>query len=198
MDLVLESGKVYLPEETPVVDPVITLRRILLGQPFSLEKYKSLADKTSLLDAAIIAGNGDAILIIVIFITKTLKPTLVQRLLMERPDAINVYVHYLSTRLMMNDITDLLSMQGRSVDAAMTNLNAVIKNTRDETRLLQKLIKCYKTQFMNSNECRETIFVQKYIKVNSGLMIVMIMLYYITFEIQRCLMWIVFEQFICI
>ncbi|XP_063976175.1 spermatogenesis-defective protein 39 homolog [Diachasmimorpha longicaudata] len=162
---ILEADKVYLPEESPVVDPTITLRRILLGQPFSLEKYKSLSNKTALLDAAISSGNGDAILIIILFITKTLKPALVQRLLMERSDAVNIYVHYLSTRLMMNEITDLLAMQGRPIDAAMTNLNVIIKNTRDEARLIQKLNKCYKTQFMNSPECRETPFVQNYIKL---------------------------------
>ncbi|XP_011310891.1 spermatogenesis-defective protein 39 homolog [Fopius arisanus] len=154
-----------LPEETPAVDPTKTLRRVLLGQPFSLEEYKSLVDKKSLLDAAIASGNGDAILIVVLFVTKTLKPALAQRLLMERPDAMNVYVHYLSTRLMLNEITDLLSMQGRPIDAAMTNLNVIIRNTRDETRLLQKLMKCYKTQFVSSPECRETPFVQNYIRL---------------------------------
>lgn len=108
--LVLGADKVYLSDEQPSVDTTVTLRRILLGQPFSLEKYKSLANKTALLDAAIASGNGNAILIIILFITKTLKPALVQRLLMERVDAMNIYIHYLSTRLQVNDITDLLML----------------------------------------------------------------------------------------
>lgn len=40
----------------------ITLKKILQGQVVSLESYKSLASKTSLLDAAIASGNGNAIL----------------------------------------------------------------------------------------------------------------------------------------
>ncbi|KAK0088890.1 hypothetical protein PV325_010341 [Microctonus aethiopoides] len=162
---ILGADKIYLSEEPPTVDPTSTLRRILLGQPFSLEKYKSLVNKTALLDAAIHSGNGNAILIIILFITKTLKSTLVQRLLMDRADALNVYIHYLSTRLQVNDITDLLMLAGRSVDAALMQLNIIMKNTQDENRLLQKLTKCYKTQFMSLPECRESIYVQNYIKL---------------------------------
>lgn len=44
-------------------------------------------------------------------------------------------------------------------------MNIIIKNTRDEARLLQKLIKCYKTQFMNVPDCRETSFIVNYIKL---------------------------------
>jgi len=47
-----------------VAQPDITLRKILLGQPFSLEHYKSIASKTALLDAAISSGDGNAILIV--------------------------------------------------------------------------------------------------------------------------------------
>lgn len=61
---VLTADKIFLPEEPSVVQPDITLRRILLGQPFSLEKYKSLVSKTALLDAALASGDGNAILIV--------------------------------------------------------------------------------------------------------------------------------------
>jgi len=47
-----------------VAQPDITLRKILLCQPFSLEHYKSIASKTALLDAAISSGDGNAILIV--------------------------------------------------------------------------------------------------------------------------------------
>lgn len=46
---------------------------------------------------------------IVLFIMKTLKTSLAQKLLMERPEAMNAYLHYLSTRLQRNEITDLLT-----------------------------------------------------------------------------------------
>lgn len=44
-------------------------------------------------------------------------------------------------------------------------LNIIMKNTQDESRLLQKLTKCYKTQFMSLPECRESIYVQNYVKL---------------------------------
>lgn len=49
------------------------------------------------------------ILQIILFLTKTLKRSLVQRLLAERPDAVNVYIHYLFIRLQTNEITDILT-----------------------------------------------------------------------------------------
>ncbi|XP_008554787.1 spermatogenesis-defective protein 39 homolog [Microplitis demolitor] len=147
------------------VNPSVTVRRILLGQTYSLENYKSLSNKTALLDAAIASGSGNVILIVTLFIIKTLKSGLSQKIFMERLDAINVYVHYLSTRLQVNEVTDLLMMQGRLVDAAFKNLAITIKNTRDDGRLLQKLIKCYKTQFVNFTEYKESLFVNNYIKL---------------------------------
>lgn len=152
-------------QETAVAQPDITLRKILLGQPYTLEQYKSLASKTALLDAAIISGDGNAILIIILFLTKTLKRALLQRLLAERPDAVSVYIRYLSIRLQMNEITDILTMLGQSTDAAMKTLHIIIKNTRDPDRLLCKLRNCYKTQFSSLADCKEASFVQSYIKL---------------------------------
>ncbi|XP_046594120.1 spermatogenesis-defective protein 39 homolog isoform X2 [Neodiprion lecontei] len=97
-------------QEKPLVQPDITLRRILLGQPFMLEQYKSLASKTELLDSAIASGDGNAILIVIIFIAKTLKQSLIQRLLLERPEAVNIYIRYLATTLRTNELTDLLTL----------------------------------------------------------------------------------------
>lgn len=147
------------------IEPDITLRQILLGQPYSLEPYKSLASKTALLDAAIESGNGNAILIVVLFLTKTLKKSLVYRLLSERPEAVNVYIHYLSIRLQTDEITDILTMLGLSANSAMINLHIILKNTQDCDKLLQKLRSCYKTQFLNLVDCKETKFLQSYIQL---------------------------------
>ncbi|XP_043251444.1 spermatogenesis-defective protein 39 homolog isoform X1 [Colletes gigas] len=154
-----------LQSEAASIQPDITLSKILLGQPYSLEQYKSLVSKTTLLDAAIISGDGNAILIIILFLIKTLKRSLVQRILAERPDAVNVYVRYLSTRLQMNEITNILTMLGQPLDAAMKTLHIIIKNTRDPDKLLYKLRNIYKTQFSSLTDCKEASFVQSYIKL---------------------------------
>ncbi|KOX71731.1 Spermatogenesis-defective protein 39 like protein [Melipona quadrifasciata] len=164
LDCTMDKLKNLHPE-TSSVQPDITLRKILLGQPYSLEQYKSLASKIALLDAAIISGDGNAILIIILFLTKTLKRSLVQKILSERLDAVNVYIRYLSIRLQINEITDILTMLGQSTDSAMKTLHIIIKNTRDTDRLLNKLRNCYKTQFSALAECKEAPFVQSYIKL---------------------------------
>ncbi|XP_051162762.1 spermatogenesis-defective protein 39 homolog [Leptopilina boulardi] len=152
-------------DEVNGIHQEITLKKILQGQVVSLESYKSLASKTSLLDAAIASGNGNAILGIVLFIMKTLKTSLAQKLLMERPEAMNAYLHYLSTRLQRNEITDLLTMQGLTVDAAIRDLHLIIKNTSNSERLLQRLRNCHKTLFMDLQDCPETKFIELYIKL---------------------------------
>ena len=47
----------------------------------------------------------------------------------------------------------------------MTHLNIIIKNTRDTTRLLQKLAACYKTQFLALPDGKDAVFVHNYIKL---------------------------------
>ncbi|XP_066600718.1 spermatogenesis-defective protein 39 homolog [Prorops nasuta] len=163
---ILAADKIQnLPIETAGLQPDITLRKILLGKAYSLEPYKSFISKTKLLDAAILSGDGNAILIIILFLIKTLKRQLVQKLLMERPAAAHIYIHYLSIRMQIHDITDILTMLGKSTDAAMKSLHLLINNTRDPERLLQKLKNCYKTQFSSLPDCKEGLFVQHYIKL---------------------------------
>ena len=48
--------------------PKETVRNIFLGKPFSLEFYKSWADKIALIDEAIQLGDGNAILAVTNFI----------------------------------------------------------------------------------------------------------------------------------
>ncbi|XP_018046227.1 PREDICTED: spermatogenesis-defective protein 39 homolog isoform X2 [Atta colombica] len=151
--------------EIDVAQSDITLREILLGQSYSLERYKSLASKTALLDAAILNGDGNSILIIILFLIKTLKRSLVQRLLVERPDAVNVYIYYLFIRLQTSEITDILIMLDHSSTAAMKNLHIIIKNTKDPNRLWQKLHNCYKALFTMLPNCKETMFLESYIKL---------------------------------
>ncbi|XP_029158814.1 spermatogenesis-defective protein 39 homolog [Nylanderia fulva] len=151
--------------ETTIEQPDITLRKILLGRPYSLEQYKSLASKTALLDAAISSGDGNAVLIIILFLTKTLKRSFVQRLLVERPEAVNIYIHYLFIRLQTSEITDILTMLGYSLTAAMKNLHIILKNTRDPNRLLQKLHNCQKAHFAMLPDCKEATFLDSYIKL---------------------------------
>ncbi|XP_014218209.1 spermatogenesis-defective protein 39 homolog isoform X2 [Copidosoma floridanum] len=100
----------------------------------------------------------------------TLKRILVvQKLLVERPEALYTYIHYLSIRLCSSEICDLLTAQGKTVDAAIRCLNITIKSVDNLDGsidpLLLKISKQYNMLFTNLPDCRETVFVQSYVKL---------------------------------
>lgn len=74
--------------------------------------YKSLKEKQELLDAAILSGNGDAILEVVIFLKDTLKPTLFMTILKTRPEAVDHYVEFLSTTMRIAEAAEILTATG--------------------------------------------------------------------------------------
>jgi hypothetical protein len=52
---------------------------------------------------------SDAVLLqVMLFLVRTLKKNLVYQLLQTRPDAVAQYCQYLSTRLQVHELTDLL------------------------------------------------------------------------------------------
>ncbi|PSN36491.1 hypothetical protein C0J52_05065 [Blattella germanica] len=122
-----------------------TITKILLGQPYSLELYRSLQSKTELLDAAIAMG-------------------LVYQLLRTRPDAVAQYSQYLSTRLQLHELTDLLEMLGDSREAAMKQFQIGVCGTVNPHRRLQKLQTCLKNHF-SSPDSRDQQLVDGYIKL---------------------------------
>jgi hypothetical protein len=53
--------KIHAARFTPL-HPKETVKNIFLGQPYSLELYKSFTDKVALIDEALELGDGNAIL----------------------------------------------------------------------------------------------------------------------------------------
>ncbi|XP_058796030.1 spermatogenesis-defective protein 39 homolog [Phymastichus coffea] len=167
---IIEADKLkFQQDNSGNIKPEDTLKKILVGQPYSFEQYKSLASKTALLDAAIKSGNGNAILGITLFIKKTLKRNLVQKLLIDRPEALYTYIHYLSIRMCTSEICDLLTAKGSTTDAAIKCFNVVVKNINKSEgnldSLLSKITKNYNMLFSNFPDCREAAFVQSYVKL---------------------------------
>ncbi|XP_066995521.2 spermatogenesis-defective protein 39 homolog [Anabrus simplex] len=141
-----------------------TLTKIFLGHPYSLELYRSLELKTELLDASIKLGDGNAILAVVLFLVKTLKKSLVYKLLSTRPDAVAHYVQYLDTRMQLNELTDLLTYLGRNRDAAMKHFRVAVRSKHDAQRQLQRLRACASNHF-SGPDSRDGEFVNNYIKL---------------------------------
>lgn len=84
----------------------ITVTKMILKKPYSLECYRSFREKTELLTEAVSSGNGDAVLAVVLFLVKTLQRKYVVKLLDAHPMALNQLVNYLTIRLQVKECTE--------------------------------------------------------------------------------------------
>ncbi|XP_055375308.1 vacuolar protein sorting-associated protein 16B isoform X2 [Condylostylus longicornis] len=121
----------------------ITAKKLLFGKKCSLEPYKALEEKVALLDEVIATGNGGAILGVVIFLEKTLNKKQFNKILMTRSDAANHYLNYLESKMKIYEATDILSMLGRDLDAAMLQFKIAVKMYSDPQIQRQKLKRVY-------------------------------------------------------
>ncbi|CAG4973641.1 unnamed protein product [Colias eurytheme] len=143
LDLIVlaQSGKD--PNNTRQIDydsTSITLKRLILGRTCSLHVHRSLKSKTELLDGAIVMGDGNAILAVVLFLIQTLNKKLVHELLSSRPIALNHYMSHLKSEGKINELTDLLTMLGRAPEAAMYQFEHIVKTQGNNIEsLLRKL-----------------------------------------------------------
>lgn len=144
LDLILlaQSGKdpsketKYEPEQTVAM----TLKRLTLGRSCSLHVHRSMKSKTELLDGALAIGDGNAVLTVVLFLIQTLNKKLVYELLSSRPVALNHYIAFLQNEGKISELTDLLTMLGRSPDAAMYQYQHTVKTQGNNVDvLLRKL-----------------------------------------------------------
>ncbi|XP_050685243.1 vacuolar protein sorting-associated protein 16B [Leptidea sinapis] len=123
-----------MPEQHITV--AVTLRRLVLGRSCSLHVHRSMKSKTELLDGAIELGDGNAILAIVCFLLQTLNKKLVHELLSSRPLALSHYVGYLHGEGKIAELTDLLTMLGRSSEAAMFQFEHMVRCHGDDVEAL--------------------------------------------------------------
>ncbi|EEB15241.1 conserved hypothetical protein [Pediculus humanus corporis] len=140
-----------------------TIKCIILGQPFSLHLYRSLDLKKELLDEAIKSGDGNAILAIVLHLSKTLKKSIFYQVIQMQPIAISQYANYLETRLMISDLIDLLEMSGQIREAAMKQYTYIVQGTQNIETKIQRLTACYSNHF-SSLDLRDKDLVQNYLK----------------------------------
>ncbi|XP_049954538.1 spermatogenesis-defective protein 39 homolog [Schistocerca serialis cubense] len=134
-----------------------TITKMLLGQRYSLELYRSLDSKKELLDEAIALGDGNAVLAVVLFLVHTLKKSLFYSILATRPAAVSQYVQYLTTRMEVQELTDLLTMLGQNREAAMKQFHLAVRYTSNVERKIQKLRFCAKNYFITDGIDRRTV-----------------------------------------
>lgn len=134
-------------ERVQGADVDVTVTKMMLGKPCSLEAYKSIKDKEDLLDEAINCRNGDAILHVVLFLSRTLKKKLFYTVLQLRPVALNYYVNYLKLKMQINECMELLAMLGRNQEAAMIQFEAAALACTNVESKKSKLTRMYSDYF---------------------------------------------------
>ncbi len=95
------------------------MQNIFLGRRFSLELYKSLQDKTDLIDEAVRLQCGDAITTAVVFAHRTLSAPRFLEVVSTRPVALRHLAAHLEDRGKVAQLTDLLVSLGRHEEAAL-------------------------------------------------------------------------------
>lgn len=150
-------------DKTPVPSVQETVKKIIRGQPYTLEVYKSLEDKLSLLDCSVSMHDGNAITTAVLFLKKTVKQRILHEVLRTRPTALNHLAKYLKEHFDYTELTELYRSVGEYEKAAMLQLNQAIKS-KDPGVRLTKLKYIYRNSFDGFPELAEqTKYLKEYI-----------------------------------
>ncbi|KAG0424734.1 hypothetical protein HPB47_028047 [Ixodes persulcatus] len=123
------------------VTPEETVKNIIVGQPYYLEQHRSKESKVALLNEAIRLQDGNAITAVVLFLKRTLKPSLATSChIVTSCDAVTSWGHVTWSR----DV----SMLGRTEDAAMVKYKLAMEIPEAAARL-RNLQSCLKSHFQS-------------------------------------------------
>ncbi|KAL1434985.1 hypothetical protein MTO96_001541 [Rhipicephalus appendiculatus] len=128
--------------------PEETVRNIVIGQPYFLGQHRSKEDKIALLNEAVRIQDGNAIIAVLLFLKQTLKQSLFNQELMQRPRAVSHYLSHLRAVQDNSQLMDVLGMLGRAEDAAMIKYKLAVETPEAATRL-RNLQSCYKSHFQS-------------------------------------------------
>ena len=99
---------------------------LIVGKPYSLEKYRSLKAKEDLLDCALELGDGDAILAVTLMVQRSLTNQKFLGIICVRPLAAEHLVNYLLTRFQHQQVMDLLTALGNFHHAGIVGYSKAI------------------------------------------------------------------------
>jgi len=91
------------------LSPDRLILRIIMGESYSLNPYKSKKQKLELLDTALKYHDGNAIIAMVLHMKNTLKTSIFNQEMMLRPDAMDHYLSSLNAHQEYSDLSDVLT-----------------------------------------------------------------------------------------
>eukprot|EP00112_Aurelia_sp_Birch-Aquarium-sp1_P012846 Seg2706.1 transcript_id=Seg2706.1/GoldUCD/mRNA.D3Y31 product="Spermatogenesis-defective protein 39" protein_id=Seg2706.1/GoldUCD/D3Y31 len=154
------------------IPPQEAIKRIILGKPYSLEYYKSLKQKMELLDFALKYHDGNAIMAVILFLRRTLKPSIFALQLKRQPEAINHFTRYLGANSEWKTLLDFYLQLNRAEDVAMLRYHYVTKLDNPTVKLReiekwQRENKHAEVTEMKSHVEEERLLLEKQIKMEA-------------------------------
>lgn len=144
--------------------PDDTVNRIILGQPFSLESYRSLEDKLALLDTALGTLDGSAVMATILHLKKTVKKTIFTTEMQARPQACVLYTNYLRKRNKYSEAVEFLGSLGKPEEAAILSYELALTGKTPEARM-KNMEKSLDTHFVIPSVSFEAKMVKNHMKL---------------------------------
>jgi len=144
--------------------PEDTVNKMMLGQPYSIESYRSKEDKLALIDAALATLDGSSILTTILHLKNTTKKSVFNQEMQRRPAACQLYVSYLKRKYEFNEAIDFLSMLGHIDEAAILKYQDSIRGKNSDNKV-KKLKNCIQTHFKDQTLALESRIVNGHLNL---------------------------------
>lgn len=146
----------------PVED---TIKRIVTGEIYSLETYKSLEEKLSLLDAAIQSRDGNALIAVVVFFQRSVKTNIFLTQIKSRQAAQSHYFQYLRQMSRIPELIEALGMFGLHEEAAILKLSQATK-LKNPDQKIKALKSCLVAHYQSAPSLsRDAAIIQQQIRL---------------------------------
>ena len=123
-----------------------TIKRMITGQAYSLEPYKSKDEKLELLDRASKTYDGNAIIAVVIFLKRTLNEQIFYFELIKRQDAVDQYLSYLKAHFNVREFEFMLEKLNKAEEVAMLRYKQAA-SVADPKYRISRLEQCLRANF---------------------------------------------------
>jgi hypothetical protein len=108
---------------------------MILGKGYNLYSFKSIEDKSKLLELSVASHHSNSILHVIHFIKESLSLSVFGQLISKHEEAINVYAKYLKERSSFTTLISLYRFLNRPIEEAMCLLYAAYKQKEPVQRL---------------------------------------------------------------
>uniref|UniRef100_F1L335 VPS33B-interacting protein n=1 Tax=Ascaris suum TaxID=6253 RepID=F1L335_ASCSU len=143
-------------------DPVLTVRRLMNGEPVTMDLYRSRKEKLDLLDEALNSFDGNVITAVILFLKRSLSDSIFREILLPKSVAADHYVAYLKEMEDFDQLTTTLFALGRNDEAAMIEFSVACRK-RDPEQRVQCLQRCLQSGFSDPTLTPHAKLVNEYI-----------------------------------